>query len=52
MKKLNEKGLISNYKDISGYDAAFTKFVMVNQNITSEKFIKELNYLQRNIQKQ
>ncbi len=44
MKKLNEKGLISNYKDISGYDSAFTKFFMVNQNIKSEEFIRELNY--------
>jgi len=43
MKKLNEKGLISIYKDISGYDSAFTKFFIVNQNIKSEEFIKELN---------
>lgn len=44
LKKLNERGLISNYKDVAGYDSAFTKFVMVNQSIKSEEFIKKLNY--------
>ncbi|HOU01713.1 MAG TPA: DegT/DnrJ/EryC1/StrS family aminotransferase [Bacteroidales bacterium] len=43
LNKLNEMGLISNYKDISEYDSAFTKFFMVNQNIRSEELITKLN---------
>jgi dTDP-4-amino-4,6-dideoxygalactose transaminase len=43
LKKLNENSLISNYKDISEYDSAFTKFFMINQNLKSKAFIRDLN---------
>jgi len=43
LQKLKSKGFISNYKNIAGYDSAFTKFLVVNDNFRSREHIEQLN---------